>query len=103
MPAKPASLTLHRNRIEARRKKDVARTVATQTLRLVREKDIRAYAFVGLAADGSVYALWDTGAAIPVRALAPLFSEVLTTDIHNAMADGLKDDWRPALNPKGSS
>lgn len=64
---------------------------------MVVQEDIRAYAIVGIGATGKAFALWDTGGAMPMRAFPAVVAEILTTDIHNAMSDGLEDDWRPTL------
>lgn len=94
---RPVSLTAHRNKVEARRKRELAKDIERQVSGLVKERDIRAYGFVGIASDGKAYALWDTGGAIPMRVLPHVFGQALSDDIFNS---GVEDDWRPALPVK---
>lgn len=61
-------LSVHRNKLESRRKRALAKELQRDTEKLVRENDIRAYAVVGIGADGKAYALWDTGAILPMWA-----------------------------------
>lgn len=99
MAKSPVSLTAHRNTVEARRKRVLAQELQGRVGKLVRDADLRAYAVVGIGADGSAHALWDTGAVLPLWAFADTVAGVLRQDILNA---DLKDDWRPALSAKGT-
>lgn len=99
MSKRPVSLTVHKNTVESRRKRTLARDLQTGVENLVRERDIRAYAIVGIAADGRAYALWDTGAIMPKWAFPATISAVLQRDMES---HDVEEDWRPALNPKGS-
>jgi transcription elongation factor len=99
MAAKPVSLAVHRNTIERRRKQTLAKELTRRTGDMVRSADIRAYAVVGIAADGSAHAIWDTGAILPMWAFAETVAHVLRVDMDNS---GAKEDWRPALTPAGS-
>lgn len=94
MSAKPVGLSVHRNTIAGRRKRQRAHEASAQVLRLMRQEDIRAYAFVGIAADGKAYTLWDTGAILPQRVFPGVVREALSDDIHNS---GVEDDWRAPL------
>lgn len=96
--AKQVSLSVHRNTIEKRRKRDLAKSLTRGVEAMVRERDIRAYAVIGIAADGKAYALWDTGSALPLWAFADTVSNVLRTDINSS---DVEDDWRPNLTVKG--
>lgn len=91
-------LSVHRNKVEARRKRELAADVDNRVGRMVRECDIRAYAFVGIAADGKAYALWDTGAVLPLWAFADTVATILRTDIQDS---NVADDWRPNLRSQG--
>lgn len=95
---KPVQLAVHKNTVEGRRKRALATELRSKAERLTRERDIRAFAIVGIAADGQAYAFWDTGAVLPLWAFADTVANVLRTDIQNA---GIEDDWRPALTLKG--
>lgn len=97
---KSVSLSVHRNKVENRRKRDLAKSLTHNVQNMVRENDIRAYAVVGIAADGNAYALWDTGAVLPLWAFADTVAHVLREDIRSA---DIADDWRPNLTLKGGS
>jgi hypothetical protein len=60
----------------------------------MRQEDIRAYAFVGIAADGRTFAYWDTGAVVPMRVFPAVVREALSDDIFNS---GLADDFRATI------
>lgn len=89
-----ASLSVHRNSIEGRRKRELARDLQKRTEKMVRDNDIRAYAVVGIGADGKAYAAWDTGAILPLWAFADTVATILRTDISSS---DVVDDWRPNL------
>jgi hypothetical protein len=99
MATKPTQLAVHRNTVESRRKRALAKQLTERTAKLVRDADIRAYAVVGIAADGSVHALWDTGAIMPMWAFPDTIGNALRRDMENTDVD---EDWRPAL-PLGGS
>lgn len=92
-------LSAHRNKVEARRKRELAKTLQSRVESMVRENDIRAFAVVGIASDGQAYSLWDTGAILPMWAFADTVATILRKDIDNC---GVEDDWRPNLVVKGS-
>jgi len=96
--AKQVSLSVHRNTVENRRKRDLAKSLRNGVEAMVKDRDIRAYAVVGIASDGQAYAMWDTGSVLPMWAFADTVSNVLRTDIN---ASGLEDDWRPSLTTRG--
>ena len=98
MAAKPINLKVHRNKVEGRRKRETARSLCRDVEAMVREQDIRAYAVVGIAADGKRYTLWDTGAIVPMVALPAIAMSALSVDIGNAAYEGMEDDWHPNLN-----
>lgn len=97
--SKAVSLAAHRNTVEGRRKRQLAAELTKRTAKLVRDNDIRAYAVVGIAADGRAHALWDTGAILPMWAFADTVANALRRDIESR---GVAEDWRPALTPGGS-
>ena len=98
--AKTVSLSAHRNTVEHRRKRTLSRELRRGVEKMVRDEDIRAYAIVGIAANGSAFALWDTGAILPLCAFADTVSHLLRDSIRDA---GIVDDWRPSLTAKGST
>jgi hypothetical protein len=95
---KSVSLSVHKNKVESRRKRELARDVTRGVEAMVRERDIRAYAFVGIGSDGKAYASWDTGNILPLWAFADTVATVLKRDIETADID---DGWVPSLNLKG--
>lgn len=92
-------LSVHRNKVESRRKRDLSKGLSKGVEAMVRENDIRAYAFVGIGANGEAYTLWDTGAILPQWAFADTVGTILKRDIDNC---GVEDDWKPNLTLKGS-
>lgn len=98
--AKPVSLNVHKNTVESRRKRGLAKSATAGVEKIIRDNDVRAYAFVAIAADGRAYCIWDTGAILPMWAFASTVESALTRDIE---ASGVDEDWRPALTPKGST
>lgn len=98
--AKSVSLSVHRNKVESRRKRVLASELTKGVGALVKEQDIRAYAVVGISSKGEAFALWDTGAILPRWAFADTIAGVLRKDIA-ANADDQPDDWRPSLTLKG--
>jgi hypothetical protein len=95
---KSISLSLHKNKVESRRKRELARAATRGVGAMIREKDIRAYAFVGIGSDGKAYALWDTGNILPLWSFADTVATVLKRDIE--VAD-VEDGWSPSLNWRG--
>lgn len=96
MPAKSpvVHLTVHKNTIERRRKRLLAREMAAAAGDMARERDIRAWAIVGLGADGRAYAAWDTGAVMPKWAFAATMADILRCDVNESETE---EDWKPPL------
>lgn len=95
--AKTVSLSVHRNTIQGRRKRDQAREASAVVRDIMRQEDIRAYAFVGISADGKAFAYWDTGAVMPMVA----FPDVVRGMLHESIIEsGVKEDWRAPLERK---
>ena len=90
------SLTVHRNTLEKRQKRARVDDLVRQTKKMMRDVDLRAYAVVGIAADGSGHALWDTGGVVPMWAFTDVVSGLLRRDIENNI-DRVAEDWRPPL------
>lgn len=95
---KSISLTLHKNKVESRRKRELARDAMRGVEATVRERDIRAYAFVGIGADGKAYSFWDTGRILPLWSFADTVATALKEDIKHS---DVADDWVPNLTLKG--
>lgn len=97
---KSVSLSLHRNKVEARRKRDLARVASRAVEEIVRTNDVRAFAFVAIDASGAAHCQWDTGAILPIWAFAPTVSAALQRSVEYS---GVDEDWKPSLTLKGGS
>jgi hypothetical protein len=92
--SKTTSLSVHRNTIEQRRKRELAKDATKRVEAIIREKDVRAYAFVAIGSDGMMYAVWDTGKILPMWAFPDTMSAALRRDIEES---GVVEDWVPPL------
>lgn len=92
-----ASLSLHRNTIERKAQRERSKALVRDVEQLTRQVDIRAYAIVGIGADGLGYAYWDTGAIVPMWGFADTMAAILRKDVDDTEAE---EDWKPPL-PKG--
>lgn len=97
MASKVVSLSVHRNTVEARRKRTLSLELRRNVEKMVRDEDIRAYAVVGIGASGQACVMWDTGAVLPLWAFADTVAGVLRQDIQ---LSEIEDDWRPNLTTK---
>lgn len=88
------SLHVHKNKIESRRKRDLASNLTRDISRMVKEHDIRAYAIIGIGSDGKAYAYWDTGGILPMWAFPATVSQILQRDMESC---DVQDDWKPPL------
>lgn len=61
---------------------------------MTRERDIRAYAVVGIDATGRAFTMWDTGAVMPQWGFPETVAAVVRRDMEDA---GAEEDWRPNL------
>lgn len=91
-------LGLHINKVEARRKRALAAALVRDTGKMVRDYDIRAYAVVGIGADGRAHCIWDTGAILPMWAFPATVHAALMRDLE---CSTVEEDWKPALTVKG--
>jgi hypothetical protein len=92
--AKVTNLTLHKNTVEKRQKRERAKGLCREAERMVREADLRAYAVVGIDANGEAHAVWDTGAIMPMWAFPAVIGRVLEMDIARNQE---LEDWVPPL------
>ena len=92
--SRPINLTVHKNTIEKKQKRELAKDAQRRVERVIRECDLRAYAFVGIGADGSAYAVWDTGAIMPMWCFGGAMASILQCDMENEIEG---DDWKPPL------
>jgi hypothetical protein len=67
---KPVSLHAHKNKLEQRRKRELAKDATKAVEAIIREQDVRAYAFVAISSEGATFCRWDTGAILPMWAFA---------------------------------
>lgn len=74
------SLTVHRNTIERRQRRDVQNAMVRAS-KGIGESDILAYAIVAIDSDGNGGCAWDTGSALPLWAFADTVRTILDRDI----------------------
>jgi hypothetical protein len=56
---------------------------------MIRENDIRSFAFVGLANDGRAFAFWDTGGVVPLFGFPETMGAILRLDVErSSVAEG---------------
>lgn len=91
-------LSLHKNTVERRRKKELADNVVQAVRNTIEVADIRAYAFVAIDAKGGFHAAWDTGSILPMWAFPATIEVGLRDDIERS---GVEETWRPNLTLKG--
>lgn len=94
---KRVSLSCHRNKLEQRRKRDMASRLRALS-KEVKDHDIRAYAFVGIDSEGVAHIGWDTGNIMPMWGFASTCYEALKRDM---VESGIDDEWKPPLPIKG--
>ena len=95
MAKKVIHLSVHKNTVERRRKNDLAKTLGHSVQQMIKAHDLRAYAIVGIDSEGKAYAMWDTGAIMPIWGFADTVSAILSRDIEDS---GAEEDWKPPLN-----
>lgn len=88
------NLTVHKNTVERRRKRELAKEVQTRVEKVTREADIRAYAFVGIGSDGKAYAVWDTGQVMPMWCFGSAMASILQRDMEEHLDT---EDWKPPI------
>ena len=93
-------LSVHKNTVERRRKRDLAHSAVTAVRGVIKDHDVRAYAFVAIDAKGKAHCYWDTGAILPMWAFAPTVAAALEDDLQRS---GVDEDWVPALTVKGTT
>lgn len=89
---KPVSLTVHKNKIESKRKRDLASEVDFG--KLVRDNDIRAYAFVGFDSKGRSFVCWDTGKIMPMWGFPGAVEWAIKIDIERS---DIEEDWEAKI------
>lgn len=94
MAKKPVSLTVHKNTIERRRKKELASTLRSEVQKMVRNHDLRAYAIIGIDSGGRSHASWDTGGIMPMWGFPETMCAVLRRDMEES---GVEEDWKPPI------
>lgn len=93
------NLSVHRNKVEQRRKRALASDLGKRVQNLVKEQDVRAYAVVAINSEGRGFAMWDTGAILPMWAFGDTVASILKKDIEDS---GVREDWRPNLTLRGT-
>jgi len=88
---KAVSLTVHRNRIEKKHRRDLERDMVTGARKMARDYDLMAYAIVGIDNTGKASAIWDTGSSIPLWSWPGTVYRILDHDIETS---GAKEDFK---------
>lgn len=92
--AKAVSLTVHRNRLEKRRRREREKDMVSAAKSMARDNDLAAYAVVAITKDGKGLACWDTGASIPMWAFPGAVYRILDHDLGAHQED---EDFRAPL------
>jgi len=90
------SLSCHKNTVEKRRKRQIAKDITRSGAKMCRDVDIRAYALVGIDANGRSHCEWDTGSILPLWAFADTVAAMLRRDLEES---GVDETWKPPVLP----
>lgn len=88
------SLSVHKNTIEKRRKKELCQEISRVGSKMCKDNDIRAYALVGIDSKGNSHAIWDTGNILPMWAFSDTIAGMLRRDIEES---GVTEQWVPPI------
>lgn len=80
--------------MERRRKRELAESLRRECHRMVKDADIRAYAIIGIDAQGRSHAMWDTGGIVPMWGFPETMCAALRRDMEESEAD---EDWKPPI------
>lgn len=86
------NLSVHRNTVEKRAKRQLGSVFRKEIAKVFKDKDIRMYAFVGIDAEGKAHGSWDAGGIMPMWAVPSTVMEILREDMSSH-----EDDWKPPL------
>lgn len=86
------NLSVHRNTLEKRAKRQLGNDFRKTIETTFKEKDIRMFVFVGIDANGKAQVSWDTGGIIPLWAAPSMVMEIL----QKSMGE-VDEDWKPPL------
>lgn len=98
MTKSPAPFTVHKNTVERRVKRERRDTAVADVRGLMSAHDVRAYAFVGITAEGKAVACWDTGSILPMWGYPEMIAAALRRDMEES---GIAETWTPPLPLKG--
>ncbi len=90
----PVKLSVHKNTVAGRAKRDLARHWGRNVEGMIRENDIRCMAFIGIGEDGRAFAMWDTGGVVPLYGFPETIGAVLRIDVECSASH---DDYRLPL------
>jgi hypothetical protein len=90
-----ASLSVHKNKIEARKRRELQRDMSRSVHEINQARHVKAYAIVTFNDDGSACCDWDTGGIMPMWGFGEAVSEVLRTDLAQRAHH---EDYRPKIN-----
>ncbi len=89
-------LSCHKNTVEKRRNRQIAKDITRSGAKMCRDADIRAYALVGIDANGRSHCEWDTGSILPLWSFPSTIERMLARDIEES---GIEETWKPPLLP----
>jgi hypothetical protein len=92
------NLTAHKNTLANRQKRDRAKDAGTRVEAMIRENDIRSFAFVGLGSDGRAFTFWDTGGIVPLFGFPETMGAILRIDVDRG---GAEENYRAPVTGGG--
>lgn len=93
-----AKLSVHKNTIEKRRRKDIANALTKRLKHHINSRDIRAYAVVLIDSEGGARCDWNTGSIVPMWGFASMINAALVRDIEET---DIQETWKPPLRVDG--
>ena len=91
-------LSVHKNTVEKRRKKSVAKGLVQHTSRIVKDYDIRAYAVTMIDSEGEAHCIYDSGSIMPMWCFAETMGAIVKSKMET---EPQEETWKPPLNIKG--
>lgn len=89
--SRTVNLTAHKNTLAGRQKRDRAKEAGSRVEAMIRENDIRSFAFTGLASDGRAFTFWDTGGIVPLFGFPETMGAILRIDVDRV---GVAEDYQ---------
>jgi hypothetical protein len=97
--AKPVKLSVHRNKIEAQRRKELKKEFRECAKAICGNPELAGYVIVGFDRNGNFESHWDTGKLFPRLYLPAMVQTHLTASVNAYVDAGERDDFEP--RPRG--